>query len=111
MDIIKNNEAMEEIKPIVLQHHERYDGKGYPLGLKGEEIHPLARLLTVVDAFDAMTSLRRTADENLPAGICELRRCSGTQFDPAAVEAFIPCIEERNHNGTDRNGYSIAQDY
>ncbi len=112
VDIIKNNEAMEEIKPIVLQHHERYDGKGYPLGLKGEEIHPLARLLTVVDAFDAMTSLRPYQPmKTYRQAICELRRCSGTQFDPAAVEAFIPCIEERNHNGTDRNGYGIAQEF
>ena len=97
VDIIKNNQALDELKPIVLQHHEHFDGKGYPLGLKGEEIHPLARLLTVVDAFDAMTSLRPYQNtKTYQQALKELRRCSGTQFDPAAVEAFIKCIEERN---------------
>jgi len=97
VDIIKNNESMEEIKPIVLQHHERYDGKGYPLGLKGENINYLARLLAVVDAFDAMTSLRPYQPiKSYKQAIIELRRCSGTQFDPQAVEAFIRCIENRN---------------
>lgn len=97
VDIIKNNQALDELKPIVLQHHEHFDGKGYPLGLKGEEIHYLARLLTVVDAFDAMTSLRPyQTTKTYQQALKELRRCSGTQFDPVAVEAFIKCIEERN---------------
>jgi diguanylate cyclase (GGDEF)-like protein len=97
VDIIKNNEAMEEIKPIILQHHERYDGKGYPQNLKGEEIHYLARLLMVADAFDAMTSLRPyQAIKSYRQAVRELRRCSGTQFDPEAVDAFVSCIEERD---------------
>ncbi|MEA5014394.1 MAG: diguanylate cyclase [Candidatus Limiplasma sp.] len=97
VDIIRNNDALDEVKPIILQHHERYDGKGYPLGLKGEEIHYLARLLTVVDAFDGMTSLRPYQKTKTYAqAIDELTRCSGTQFDPDAVKAFIRCIEERN---------------
>ncbi|MCE5342418.1 MAG: diguanylate cyclase [Eubacteriales bacterium] len=107
VDIIKNNEAMEEIKPIILQHHERYDGKGYPQGLKGDEIHYLARLLTVADAFDAMTSLRPyQAIKSYRQAIRELRRCSGTQFDPEAVDAFIPCIEERD--GTQEWGNNVG---
>ena len=101
VDIIKNNAALDEVKPIILQHHERYDGKGYPLGLKGNEIHYLARLLTVVDAFDAMTSLRPyQKTKSYTQAMEELSRCSGTQFDPAAVKAFIRCLEERN--GTDQ---------
>lgn len=97
VDIIKNNDALEEVKPIILQHHERFDGTGYPQGLAGEAIHPLARLLTVVDAFDAMTSLRPyQKTKTYSQALDELRRCSGTQFDPFAVTAFIRCMEERN---------------
>ncbi len=102
VDIIKNNEAMEEIRPIILQHHERYDGKGYPLGLKGENIHYLARLLAVVDSFDAMTSLRPyQKTKTFKQALIELERCSGTQFDPEAVEAFIYCIEKLNNESGD----------
>jgi len=69
--------------------------------LKGNEIHYLARLLTVVDAFDAMTSLRPyQKTKSYTQAMEELSRCSGTQFDPAAVKAFIRCLEERN--GTDQ---------
>lgn len=97
VDIIKNNASLDEVKPIILQHHERYDGRGYPLGLKGEEIHYLARLLTVVDAFDGMTSLRPyQKTKSYAQAVDELNRCSGTQFDPTAVKAFIRCIEGRN---------------
>lgn len=97
VDIIKSNTALDEVKPIILQHHERYDGKGYPMGLKGDEIHPLARLLTVVDAFDAMTALRPyQKTRSYAQAIDELKHCSGTQFDPEAVKAFIQCVEEKN---------------
>jgi len=97
VDIIKNNDALEEVKPIILQHHERYDGRGYPAKLKGNEIHYLARLLTVVDAFDAMTSLRPyQKTKTYTQAMEELTRCCGTQFDPEAVKAFNRCIEERN---------------
>lgn len=93
-EIIKSVESLKNIIPIILYHHERYDGKGYPEGLKGEEIPYLARVLTVVDSFDAMTSnrpynKRKTYEE----GIIELKRCSKTQFDPEIVEAFIQVIE------------------
>lgn len=94
VEIIKPVESLKNIIPIILYHHERYDGKGYPEGLKGEEIPYLARVLTVVDSFDAMTSnrpynKRKTYEE----GIMELRRCSKTQFDPEIVEVFIQVIE------------------
>ena len=97
VDIIASNHLFDDIKPIILQHHERFDGKGYPDGLKGSEIHYLARLLTVVDSFDAMTSLRPYQKTKTYAqAIDELRKCSGIQFDPYAVDAFIQCIQERN---------------
>jgi len=97
VDIIKNNAALDAVKPIILEHHERFDGRGYPNNLKGEQIHYLARLLTVVDAFDAMTSLRPyQKTRTYPQAMEELRRCSGSQFDPSAVNAFILCMENTN---------------
>lgn len=82
------------IAPIVRHHHEHYDGAGYPAGLKGEEIPLLARVLTVADAFEAMTSdrpYRRGRSEQ--DAILELRRCSGSHFDPRVIEAFIHVLE------------------
>ena len=88
--ITKNITDSDEVSNGVLCHHEHYDGNGYPQGLKGEEIPLFARIISVVDAYDAMTSIRvyqsaRTKED----AIAELRRCSGTQFDPVIVEAFI----------------------
>jgi len=84
---------LKDAGPIIEQHHERYDGTGYPLGLKGDEILVEARIIAVVDAFDAMGSDRpyRKALTNDQV-IAELRRCSGTQFDPEVVEVLIDVI-------------------
>lgn len=78
------------IAEFILTHHERWDGKGYPKGLKGEEIPPLSRILAVVDAYDAMTE-DRIYRKGIPpeAAVVEIRKCSGTQFDPAVVDVFI----------------------
>jgi putative nucleotidyltransferase with HDIG domain len=81
--------APETILPLVLHHHERWDGDGYPTGRRGDEIPLEARVLCIADSFDAMTSTRpyRTPwgpDEALE----ELERCAGTQFDPELVTAF-----------------------
>ncbi|HLI31661.1 MAG TPA: HD domain-containing phosphohydrolase [Solirubrobacteraceae bacterium] len=75
---------------IALTHHERFDGGGYPRGLRGEEIPLCGRIVAVADAFDAMTHKRPYKDE-VPAAeaAAELRRCAGTQFDPRVVEAFL----------------------
>ena len=75
---------------IVRSHHERYDGKGYPDGLKGDEIDILAQIVSVADSYDAMTSKRAYRDSmGKAAAIEELVKHSGTQFNPEVVEAFI----------------------
>lgn len=77
--------------PAILHHHERWDGKGYPVGLRGENIPIEARILAIADAFDAMTSSRPYRGPlSYKQAIEELKRCAGTQFDPKLVEAFIP---------------------
>jgi putative nucleotidyltransferase with HDIG domain len=91
------------IAPVVRHHHERYDGTGYPAGLAGEEIPMLARILTVADAYEAMTSDRpyragRTASE----AVGELKRCASLQFDPRAVEALIDEIAARSDAASER---------
>jgi len=75
---------------VVGEHHERWDGGGYPAGLRGEEIDFNARVVAVADAFDAMTSVRpyRPA-AGTEAAAAELERCAGTQFDPEVVLSFL----------------------
>ncbi len=80
----------EEILKAVRHHHERYDGQGYPDGLKGEQIPQLARIIAVADTFDAMTSERPYRKAMSKEVACaEVERCRGTQFDPEAADAFL----------------------
>ena len=85
-----------KIKPIIVHHHERYDGKGYPAGLKGREIPLGARILSVVDAYAAMTANRphRKSLEKEEA-LAELHQNVGTQFDPEIVEIFTRLVEQK----------------
>jgi diguanylate cyclase (GGDEF)-like protein/PAS domain S-box-containing protein len=88
---------LRKIAEYILCHHERWDGNGYPQGLKGEEIPLLARILAIVDAYDAMTqdrSYRKAMAE--PEAITELQRHAGSQFDPALVAVFITEVIEKN---------------
>ncbi|MEF3355207.1 diguanylate cyclase [Paenibacillus sp. GYB006] len=86
-----------DLIPYIELHHERFDGKGYPHGLKGKEIPKLCRMLTVLDSFDAMTTERPyQKTKTLQEGIIELRACAGTQFDPELVEIFIAYILARS---------------
>ena len=84
------NPEFEKIAPCILAHHERYDGTGYPLGLKGDEIPLLARIINVVDSYDAMTN-KRVYKKSLSSEEAkkELKKNSGTQFDPIIVEKFL----------------------
>ena len=81
---------------IVAEHHERWDGAGYPAGLSTEQIALNARVVAVVDAFDAMTSARAyRSPRSVEAASRELVRCAGTQFDPLVVSAFSYMIAKR----------------
>jgi putative nucleotidyltransferase with HDIG domain len=88
--ILQDIKQVREIVPGVLHHHERYDGKGYPVGLAGEKIPLMGRIICLADCFDAMTS-NRTYRKALPleVALTEIRRCSGTQFDPRLTEYFL----------------------
>ncbi len=92
--ILGNAETFKDIIPIVYHHHERYDGRGYPGKLKGEEIPLLARIACVADAFDAMTS-KRTYRNKLPIEVVteEIEKNSGTQFDPKISKVFLDIIK------------------
>ncbi|MHB0976709.1 MAG: HD-GYP domain-containing protein [Candidatus Aquicultorales bacterium] len=92
--IIEEVDFLQEPLSAVLYHHEHIDGSGYAFGLKGEEIPELARILTVADSFDAMTSARPYRDGMSTEEACqELIRCSGSQFDSRTVEAFIEAMK------------------
>jgi HD-GYP domain-containing protein (c-di-GMP phosphodiesterase class II) len=88
--ILHDIKQVEDIIPGVLHHHERYDGKGYPNGLSGQNIPLMGRIICLADCFDAMTS-NRTYRKALPleVALTEIRRCSGTQFDPSLTEYFL----------------------
>lgn len=85
---------LEGVIKIVKQHHERYDGGGYPFGLKGEQIDLGARIMSVADTYDAMTSARpyRIKPLSKEEAIEEIRKCSGTQFDPKIIEVFLKIV-------------------
>ena len=90
--------SSDELKPIaemILSHHERWDGKGYPQRLKGAEIPVLSRIIAVVDSYDAMVNDRSYRKAMTPEEAqAEIRRCAGTQFDPDLAEEFLQMLRE-----------------
>jgi len=89
-DILNTVPALREAVPAALHHHERWDGNGYPLGIRGEAIPLEARIIAIADSFDAMTSARPYRVPVEPARALEIVESeSGTQFDPFLAEAFI----------------------
>ncbi len=94
-DVLKDIDVAPDLALGARCHHERYDGNGYPQGLKGEEIPEVAQIIAVADTFDAMYSTRPYRKKmELPAIVAEIKRCSGTQLSPRVVEAFLALVEE-----------------
>jgi HD-GYP domain-containing protein (c-di-GMP phosphodiesterase class II) len=88
-------DQLQAVLPGIVDHHERYDGRGYPRRLKGDEISLQGRLIAIADAFDAMThdrSFRRACSNN--DALAEITAEAGTQFDPALVPIFVECYRE-----------------
>jgi HD-GYP domain-containing protein (c-di-GMP phosphodiesterase class II) len=84
------NPLIQMAEAIAISHHERWDGGGYPMGLKGEEIPLAGRICAIVDVYDALLSKRRYKDAWAPADVlAEIARASGTHFDPKLVDAFL----------------------
>jgi len=84
---------LERIRPIVLSHHERFDGTGYPQGLRADRIPLAAQIIAVADAYQAMTQSRPYRPAlSAKQALRELRANSGTQFNPVVVEAFIKTV-------------------
>lgn len=94
--ILQNASLFQDFIDIVKYHHERFDGKGYPEGLSGEDIPLLARITAVADTYDAMTSKRSYRDA-LPLEVVrmEIEKCSGTQFDPTISKAFLDILDNQ----------------
>jgi HD-GYP domain-containing protein (c-di-GMP phosphodiesterase class II) len=96
-NILSKFKPLKPIVPIILYHHENYDGTGYPKGLKGEEIPLTARILAVVSAFEAMITqkpYRRAL--SISAAVKEVKNNSGTQFDPGIVEVFCEAMKRKD---------------
>jgi HD-GYP domain-containing protein (c-di-GMP phosphodiesterase class II) len=105
-EIAKSVKALDGAAEAIRLHHERWDGTGYPLGLAGEAIPLHARIVSVADAFDAMTSGRVYQPAVTDgAGLAELQRCAGTHFDPRCVEAFVAALNKAR----DDNAFPMVQ--
>jgi len=97
--ILKEVNFPWKIKPLIYAHHERYNGKGYPAGLKGEKIPLGARILAVADTFAAMTSDRAYRKGlSKEVAIEELKRVAGTQLDPELVKVFVEMLMLKGEN-------------
>ena len=103
-EIVRKIKNFETVADIVLQHHEKYNGTGYPCGTQGDDIPYLARVLTLADSFDAMTAKRPyQKSKTFNEAFAEIRRCAGTQFDPILSEQFIAAINESYLKSEDIN--------
>ena len=102
-EILKHIPHLKDIMPGMLHHHERVDGLGYPAGLKDEEIPLTARIISVADTYDAMTSTRPYRKGRPPEeAVREIRRCAGRQFDINVVKAFMRAFRKGDIDGTPR---------
>lgn len=93
-DLVSSIKEFADVIPLIKYHHEKYDGTGYPSKLKGDDIPYLARILTIIDSFDAMTSKRPyNIRKDYKQAIGELEKCSGSHFDPELVYKFIEMLQ------------------
>jgi len=97
--ILESASILQDVIPYIMYHHERYDGKGYPFGLKGDDIPLGAQIIAVADALDAITS-DRVYRKALPwqVAIEKIRQNSGTQFSPKVVDALLTALEQQGQN-------------
>ena len=97
-EMVKSVEFLSDAAEIIYQHHERYDGKGYPRGIKGDEISLLAKIVAVADSYDAMTSKRPYRIKALSQvdAIAQITGGIGTLYDETVVKAFLNVLEEKN---------------
>jgi HD domain len=94
VEVVGDITFLEDARAGIMHHHEKFDGSGYPSGLKGTDIPEFARILGVADAFDSMTSLRSyRAPRPIVDALEELIRCKGTHFDPDLVDGFVASIK------------------
>ncbi|MER5355525.1 HD-GYP domain-containing protein [Kitasatospora sp. NPDC002551] len=92
-ELVRGIAFLGEAHAGILHHHERMDGRGYPAGLAGEQIPEFARIISVADAFDSMTSTRSyRRGRPVTEAVAELQRCSGSQFDPVMVRALVDAL-------------------
>ena len=107
--IARSTEEFAHVAEDILAHHERWDGTGYPQGLKGEEIPFLARITSIVDAYEVMTNGRPYREKMSPEeAVAEIKRCSGTQFDPQLVELFLASREIQGSQSFLKGKYCIV---
>ncbi|HSZ48965.1 MAG TPA: HD-GYP domain-containing protein [Streptosporangiaceae bacterium] len=94
LEIVREIGFLNEALAGIMHHHERIDGRGYPMGFAGHEIPEFARIIAVADAFDSMTSTRSYREaKTIPEAVSELKKGADTQFDPLIVEAFIAALD------------------
>jgi HD-GYP domain-containing protein (c-di-GMP phosphodiesterase class II) len=112
--ILSATSEFSQLAKFILCHHEKWDGSGYPNGLKGEEIPLESRIMAVVDAYDAMTSERSYRKPlSKEEAIKELISCSGTHFDPHIIDIFInKVLKNSNFDSVNKNANrSIIKEY
>ena len=94
LEIVRGIGFLDEAYAGIMHHHERHDGKGYPMGLAADEIPEFARVIAVADAFDSMTSVRSYRGARpIEVAVEELRKGAGSQFDPVMVAAFVRALD------------------
>ena len=105
-----STDYLKEARNLTLYHHERWDGKGYPKGLKGEEIPLSARIMAVADVFDVLVA-RRSYKDGFPfdTAVDIFRKGSGTHFDPEVVDAFLLCQDEAREIAEQANRKSLEE--